>query len=463
MLSRIFILALSSVFFANTAKAQEVLTLKSALETAVQNYGTIKAKESYRLSSQESIELAKRQYLPNLNISLQQDYGTVNGQNGPLYGFGGYGVASSGLPLPDQNWNASFGALYLANINWEFFSFGKAKQRVKVAESKNLRDTKDLSDEIFQHKVKVAAAYLNVLAAKKLKLSYARNLGRTDTIRKIVEVKERNGIVPGVDLSLAKADYANAMITYTKAKDNEQEQENKLAQLLGIPSQEFVLDSTLLKRVPTDFPIEANSSLESHPLLALYKSRINVSEQEKQFLKTQYYPSFSMVGIFQTRGSGFGSGYAQNQNDYSTSYWDGIHPTRSNYLVGLGVSWNFTQTYRLSKEISAQDYVSQGLKHEYDLAEQQLKAQLDLSENKWKNAITVYDQVPVQLKSANDAYIQRSVLYKNGLTDLVDLSQAIYALVRAETDRDIAISNVWNALLLKAAATGDFTVFENEL
>ncbi|PZU16289.1 MAG: transporter, partial [Chryseobacterium sp.] len=400
---------------------------------------------------------------PNLNISLQQDYGTVNGQNGPLYGFGGYGVASSGLPLPDQNWNASFGALYLANINWEFFSFGKAKQRVKVAESKNLRDTKDLSDEIFQHKVKVAAAYLNVLAAKKLKLSYARNLGRTDTIRRIVEVKERNGIVPGVDLSLAKADYANAMITYTKAKDNEQEQENKLAQLLGIPAQEFVLDSTLLKRVPTDFPIEANSSMESHPLLALYKSRINVSEQEKQLLKTQYYPSFSMVGIFQTRGSGFGSGYAQNQNDYSTSYWDGIHPTRSNYLLGLGVSWNFTQTYRLSKEISAQDYVSQGLKHEYDLAEQQLKAQLDLSENKWKNAITVYDQVPVQLKSANDAYIQRSVLYKNGLTDLVDLSQAIYALVRAETDRDIAISNVWNALLLKAAALGDFTVFENEL
>ncbi|WP_126653121.1 TolC family protein [Chryseobacterium aureum] len=463
MLSRVFILALLSVFFTNTANAQQVLTLQSALETAVQNYGSIKAKESYRQSSKESIELVKRQYLPNLNMSIQQDYGTVNGQNGPLYGFGGYGVASSGLPLPDQNWNASFGALYLANVNWEFFSFGKARQRVKVAESKNQRDTQDLSDEIFQHKIKVTAAYLNVLAAQKLKLSYARNLGRTDTIRRIVEVKEKNGIVPGVDLSLAKADYANAMITYTKAKDNEQEQENKLAQLLGIPPQEFVLDSTLLKRIPADFPSEKNSSLESHPLLALYKSRIDVSEQEKQFLKTQYYPSFSMVGIIQTRGSGFGNNYAQNQNDFSSSYWDGIHPTRSNYLLGIGVSWNLTQTYRLSKEISAQDYVSQGLKHEYDLAEQQLKAQLDLSDNKWKNAVLIYDQVPVQLKSATDAYIQRSVLYKNGLTDLVDLSQAIYALVRAETDRDIAVSNVWNALLLKAAAMGDFSVFENEL
>ncbi|ASK31408.1 transporter [Chryseobacterium sp. T16E-39] len=463
MLLRAFILSVSTIFLINKVNAQEVISLQSALETAVHNYGTIKAKESYRLSSQESVELAKRQYLPNLNLSVQQDFGTVNGQNGPLYGFGGYGVASSGLPLPEQNWNASFGALYLANVNWEFFSFGKAKQRVKVAQFKNQRDTRDLSDEIFQHKIKVAAAYLNVLAAKKLKLSYEKNVGRTDTIRRIVEVKERNGLVPGVDLSLAKADYANAMITYTKSRDNEQEQENKLAQLMGIPAQEFTLDSTILKRIPADLPSETTSVLKDHPLLAFYKSRIDVSEEEKNFLKTQYYPSFSMVGIIQTRASGFGNGYAQNQNDYSTSYWDGIHPTRSNYLIGLGVSWNFTQTFRLSKEISAQDYVSQGLKHEYDLAEQQLKAQLELSENKWNNALTVYDQVPTQLKSASDAYIQRSALYKNGLTDLVDLSQSIYALIRAETDRDIAISNVWNALLLKAAATGDFTVFESEL
>ena len=463
MLSRAFIAAVFSVLFYSTVHAQEVLSLQSALETALHNYGSIKAKESYRLSSRESVELARRQYLPNVNFSIQQDFGTVNGQNGPLYGFGGYGTASSGLPLPEQNWNTAFGSLYLANVNWEFFSFGKARQRIKVAESKTQRDTRDLSDEVFQHKIKVAAAYINVLAAKELKLSYEKNLNRTDTIRRIVEVKEKNGLVPGVDLSLAKADYANAMIIYTKAKDNEQEQENKLALLMGIPSREFVLDSTLLHRIPTDLPSEAEVSLANHPLLILYKSRIEVSEQEKQLLKTQYYPSFSMVGIIQTRASGFGNGYAQNQNDFSTSYWDGINPTRTNYLIGVGISWNLIQTFRISKEISAQDYTSQGLKHEYDLAEQQLKAQMDLSETKWNNSLTVYDQVPTQLKSANDAYIQRSVLYKNGLTDLVDLSQSIYALIRAETDRDIAVSNIWNALLLKAAASGDFSVFESRL
>jgi hypothetical protein len=58
----------------------------------------------------------------------------VNGQNGPVYGFGGFGVASSGLPLPNQNWNAAFGALYLANLNWEFFTFGRIKERIKTAQ-----------------------------------------------------------------------------------------------------------------------------------------------------------------------------------------------------------------------------------------------------------------------------------------------------------------------------------------
>jgi len=58
--------------------------------------------------------------------------------------------------------------------------------------------------------------------------------------------------------------------------------------------------------------------------------------------------------------------------------------------------------------------------------------------------------------------LQRSVLYKNGLTTLVDLTQALFALNKAETDRDIAYTNVWQALLIKSAAMGDYNLFINE-
>ncbi len=442
-------------------QAQQVLTLKAAVDTALHNYGSIRARQQYARSSQASVEQARRDYLPNINFGLQQDFGTVNGQNGPLYGFGGLGVASSGLPLPEQNWNAAFGALYLTNVNWDFFAFGKAKEKINVAKSVAQRDQQDLSQELFQHSVKVAAAYLNLQAAHQLSYSYRKNLDRIDTVRRSVVAKALNGLVAGVDSSLANADYANALIAYTRAQDNEQQQANQLSQLMGITSGEFILDSTFLTRIPANNT--STPAPEQHPLMQLAKSRITVSEQQRKYLKTLYYPTFSLVGILQTRGSGFGSGYAQNQHDFTTAYWPGIKPTRTNYLLGLGVTWNITQPYRLSQQVRSQEMISKGLQEEYNLAAQQLDAQRKLADTKWQNALTIYRQAPAQLKAAGDAYTQRSVLYQNGLTDLVDLSQSIYALVRAETDRDIAYNNVWQALLLKAAAAGDFSIFTSEL
>ena len=59
-------------------------------------------------------------------------------------------------------------------------------------------------------------------------------------------------------------------------------------------------------------------------------------------------------------------------------------------------------------------------------------------------------------------YLQKTTLYKNGLTNLIDVTQAFYTLNRAEIDRDIIYTNVWQSLLMKAAATGNFDLFINE-
>jgi outer membrane protein TolC len=73
-----------------------------------------------------------------------------------------------------------------------------------------------------------------------------------------------------------------------------------------------------------------------------------------------------------------------------------------------------------------------------------------------------YREAPIQVKSASDAYQQKDVLYRNGLSNIVEVTQALYIVNRSETDRDIAYTNVWQALLLKAAASGNFGLFINE-
>lgn len=457
----ILYLAFGLLFFNILTSNAQTLSLKQAVNTALTNYGTIKAKNNYANASKSGIVQAKREYLPNLSLSAQQDYGTINGQNGPQYGLGGLGTASSGPALDRQNWNAAFGGLYLANMNWDFFTFGRINQRIKIADATYKRDQNDLEQEKFQQEVRVSAAYLNLLAAQRLTKSQQRNLERAITFKNTAVIRAKNGLIAGVDSSLAKAEVSSAKIALTKAQDLEQEQANRLGVLMGETATQYALDTTSITRIPMDM-LNDTTIKSNHPILKFYQNRIDLSNEQLGYYRRLYYPSFSLFGVFQGRGSGFSSDYISNQNAYTRNYFDGINPVRGNYLIGIGMTWNLSSLLKNAPQVRSQHYISEGLKNEYELADQQLKSQLALADTKLKNALDNYREAPIQVKAASDAYLQKSTLYKNGLTTLVDLTQALFTLNRAETDRDIAYTNVWQALLLKSAALGNYDLFINE-
>ncbi len=442
----------------------QTLTLKEAVNTALNNYGTIKAKGNYLKSSQASVKQASSVYLPNFSLAAQQAYGTANGQFGPVIPIGGLNAASSGPPFLKTNWNAAFGGLYLANISWDFFSFGRVRENVRVAEAQVLQDASDLDQEKFQLEVQVSGAYLSLLAAQRLKISQQKNLDRAQALLSVVLARAKNGLNPGVDSSQANAEVSNAKIALTNATNYVAEQAGQLSQLMGVPYQEFLLDTVFINRIPPSLYVSTTNNEDQHPILKFYQSRVNVSRQQEKYFDRFKYPVFSLVGVLQSRGSGFESNYSQIYPDnFTHSYWDGVKPTSSNYLLGIGVTWNLTNPIRVRQQVTAQEWTSKGLQNEYELVSQQIKTQLALADQKIRYAIANYNEAPIQMKAASDAYLQKSVLYRNGLTNIVDVTQALYTLNRAETDRDISDSNVWQALLLKAAASGDFSLFENEI
>jgi outer membrane protein TolC len=457
-----------ALLFSITAgrSAAQVLTLKQAVQTALNNYGTIRAKTNYVKASQANVRETRREYLPDINLSAQQDYGTVNSQYGPLAAYKVPGAGSSGPVFTSQNWNAAFGALYLTNVNWDFFQFGRAKERTKVARTVLARDQSDLDQEQFQQSIRVSAAYLNLLAAQKLTISQQHNLERARSFQTVVLARAKNGLNPGVDSSLANAEVSNARIALTNAIEFQQEQANQLAQLMQIPAPaqgDFTLDSLFLSKIPTALNSVPAQSLDNHPLLRYFRERINVSNEQARYLKTFSYPTFSVFGVLQDRGTGFNYNYGTQFPDaYTGNYWKGVSFNRGNYLLGVGMVWNITNPLRVHQQVAAQQYTSQGLQEEYGLIDQELQAQLVLSETRIKNALDNYREAPIQVKAASDAYTQKEVLYKNGLATIVDVTTASFILNQAETQRDIAFSNVWQALLFKAASSGDFGLFFNE-
>jgi outer membrane protein TolC len=60
--------------------------------------------------------------------------------------------------------------------------------------------------------------------------------------------------------------------------------------------------------------------------------------------------------------------------------------------------------------------------------------------------------IPVQLTAASDAYRQRLTQYNAGLSNIIDLTNALYVLNRAQTDLINTKDGVWRAIVQKAYA-----------
>src|SRR5215831_2836565 len=439
-----------------SAQEQRLLSLSEAITLGVNNYQSIQAKRNYLNASTALVQDAKNQYLPNVIASVQNDYGNINGQYGPL--LGGLGLGSSGPVTSSQNWDAAFGALYLVNTNWEFFTFGRLKSRILLANTTVKKDSADLQQEEFVQSVKISGAYLNLLAAQKFVQNAEANLQRALAVQQAVTARTKSGLIAGVDSSIANAEVSRARLALIDARNNEQLIGNQLAQLLNLPPVTFLLDTTLFTKVPAE--LNTANPVEQNPQVKFYQTRVEESNVASTYLKKSILPGVSLFGVLQTRGSGFDYNYnAANNYKYSTAYWDGIKPARTNYVAGVFVAWNIASPFKIKQQVRAQQFITDAYKNEYDQITTQLKDQLFLSDQRIANSLQSVHEVPLQYKAAADAYLQKSVLYKNGLTDIVDLQAALYTLNRAETDRSVAYINVWQALLLKAAASGDFDLF----
>lgn len=448
--------SLSGVSYAQT------LHLPDALQRSVQNYEKIKAKEALIAASAENIKYQKSQYLPDLTLLAQQSYGTINAQNGPQYSYGGLGVASTSMPLAEQNWNAAFGSLYLANINWNLFTFGRIKNQVKLATADRKIADADLEQEKFQYQVKVGAAYFNLMASQRIKFVQEKNLDRARVFMTTTESRAASGLIPGVDASLAKAEVSNAQSARIKAYDMELEYAKTLAVLLGQDYQAFILDSVFIHKVPT-LPEKYAINITDHPSLLWQRSKVESSEKAEKLQQTNALPSLSAFGVVQGRGSGFEWNYVQDNSAYSNSYSKGVGVDRGNYLAGFTLSWNLTNVHRYGAKVREQRYRTRALQNEYLLISDELSAQSQLADAKLKNAIENLGETKIQVKAASDAYRQNMALYSNGLTTIVDLTQSLYALNRAEIDYEIAQNNIWQALLIKSAALGELSILLNAI
>jgi adhesin transport system outer membrane protein len=432
------------VAFAANAQQSTPVTLKELLNKVDQKGPTLLTDSAAILIRQAQAAETRSNWLPNLSLNYQADIGSSNNTTGPYFGFGIIPSSSGGIHNTNVATSMSDN-LGIAALDWEVYNFGKYSAQNKVANSDIKVEQNQFAESKYDLQAYTISSYLQLLRLQDFLGIQYRNIQRTQQIRRSIESLAKSGVRAGVDTSIAEAELSKARLNYIELNNQLKHVQLQLSAVSGFPYQSIVPDTTVemaLINKPSAYLFPPDTA--NHPLINFYRSVYQNNLQREDLVKKLYNPKISLEAAAWGRGSSVDA--AGQYNSLSSGY--GFQ--RSNYLVGIGISYNLFDLRRRQLKLRTQkastDYSMKKLQEQQQL----LSISASQADVEMETALNRLKEIPNQLKAANDGYRQKLSLYKNGLTDIVELDAALNILYRAETDYMQAKYDYSNALFQKA-------------
>ncbi|MDB4900885.1 MAG: transporter [Mucilaginibacter sp.] len=438
------LILLITVIAADAQQTPPAVTLKELLTRVNQKAPTLLTDSAAILIRQAQAAETRSNWLPNLKLNYQTDIGTSNNVIGPYFGFGIIPSSTSGVHNTNVTTAASTN-LGIAALDWEIYNFGAYGAANKVANSDITVEQNQYATSKYQLQAFTISYYLQLLRLQDFLGIQYRNIQRNQEIMRSIRSLAKSGVKAGVDTSVAEAELSKARLNYIELNNQLKQVQLQLSSVSGVPYQSIVPDTTVemtLINQPAAYLFPPDTA--NHPLINLYKSVYKNSLQREDLVKKQYNPKISLEAAAWGRGSSISP--SDQYNSLSTGY--GFQ--RNDYLVGLGISYNLFDLRRRQLKLRTQkantDYDVKKLQEQQQL----LAISASQADVEMQTALNRLQEIPNQLKAANASYRQQLSLYRNGLSNIVDLDAALNILYRAETDYMQAKYDYTNALFQKA-------------
>ena len=433
-------------FMAVIANAQQLtpITLKELLSKTDEKAPALLTDSAAILIRQAQAAETHSNWLPNLRLNYQADIGSSNNTTGPYFGFGIIPSSSGGIHNTSVTTAASDN-IGIAALDWEVYNFGKYGAENKVANSDIKMEQNQFADSKYDLQAYTISNYLQLLRLQDFLSIQYRNIQRTQQIRRSIESLATSGVKAGVDTSIAEAELSKARLNYIELNNQLKHVQLQLSAVSGLPYQTILPDTTVetkLINLPSAYLFPSDTV--NHPVINFYRSVYQNSVQREGLVKKLYNPAISLEAAAWDRGSSIDAD--GRYNSLATGY--GFQ--RGNYLVGIGISYNLFDLRRKQLKLRTQrastDYAYKKLQEQQQL----LSVSASQADVEMQTALDRLKEIPNQLKAANDGYRQKLSLYRNGLTDIIELDAALNILYRAETDFMQAKYDYSSALFQKA-------------
>ncbi|MBV8251077.1 MAG: TolC family protein [Chitinophaga sp.] len=423
-------------------------SLHLAISRTLQHYPDIKAREAQVQAGKASLTDVKHNWYPALKLHEQLDLGTDNSIYGSYFTMGMIPSTSGGI-RNENNSQAMSGNIAMAQMQWEVYNFGGyASQRNAAQSDLHVQET-SLNNTANQLTAGVIQDYLELLRLSELRKIQVDNIQRTEEVQRAVNAIVKHGLKPGVDSAVAAAELSRARLNLIEV--------NTLYNRLRIELSTFTgMDTAVIKADDRNDPqlegllasyLPQEDTAAHHPLLEYYHAQYLKQQAQENVIRKSTMPKVNLMAAGWMRGSS-----GQYNDYYNNNLWSGVGYSRYNYLLGLGITYNLTDLKRTREKVAVQHYKAEAAEQDMESTRLKLVQSMRQAQSDMAIAEERLHEIPAQLNAARAAATQKTALYKAGLTNIIEVTNALFLLNRAETDLVQARDAAWKALFRAAYA-----------
>jgi len=443
--------------FVPVAGNAQTLNLYDAVNKAVTNYPLLQQRQAEIAAGRAHVTTMKGNRLPSLTLEDQLDMGTNNSLQGSYLTFGMIPSTPGVNNSTTQNNSANPNNTALSFLQWEFYNFGYYKSLQKEAQAQLAVNEANFGSDKYLLTQNVIALYLDWLKKFRLLQIQNENVTRAQVILTAIRATVMSGLKPGVDSSTASAVYSDARIAYLQALDEYNYDKITMSTYTGLNLGIYMPDSSFISAAMLQSPTQvqpADSVPTGHPLLNVFEKQYEQQLADNNAISKKYLPHLDLDGISWLRNSGIS--YA---GVYPQSITDGMPYSKYNYYLGVTLSYNLFDLKHRHDQLVEGRYQADAKQSALQMEQLSLNKMMQQANSTYATTLEKLKEIPAQLNSARQAYNQQMALYRSGLNTLIDVTNAQYALLQAETSYVLVQDELLQLLYIRAGLGGQLDNF----
>jgi outer membrane protein len=421
-LIKIIPVLLLGLLLSNTVSAQQTLTLKEALNYAVQNNVKVRNSKLDIDRGRYKTEEIRAQALPQITGNAGLTYNPIIGQL--VANFGGQ---TQSIQL-GQNWNSSAGVQLSQQLfNQTVFTGLQAARSSEEYYNLTAQLTEEQTIEL------VANNYYQVLVNRQQLNVIDTNIKNIQTIEKIIVTQYQNGLAKKIDVDRIKVNLSNLQTQREQTSNAITLLENQLKYSMGMPvNVEIVLPKTELTEV-TQLPQLTDSiSLANRTEIKILDTQDKLYWLQRKAYVSEYFPSLALTGnyTYSSQSGGF---------DFLSSNSAAIGYGAS--AVGLTLRVPIFNGFLTRSKIRQADVDIKKAKEDRRDYTNALNTAYENAKIQLRNSLSTITAQKKNAELADEIYKSTQNNYNNGLANLTDLLDTENALTQAQNSYTQALLN----------------------